>query len=182
MAERDFASLWFKVRALYVSINFVLAAGPTSHTGARAPTQAARTSAEVLVREGRRRLPHIASQGTACHLAEQRTGREQMWANASSNALPAQSTILPVHQGSIGHGRWIPGGNMYNVAPMYSSPLSSRGFGQADTPSARGHPSDTREGFSNEDRVDRADRAAMWCGTHDRTMFSPCIVHCLESC
>jgi hypothetical protein len=65
---------------------------------------------------------------------------------------------------------------------MYSSPLSARGFGQADTPSARGHPTDMREGFSNEDRVDRADRAAMWCETHNRTLFSPCIVHCLKSC
>ena len=131
----------------------------------------------LLVREGRRRLPHTASQGTACHLAAQRTGREEMWANASSNDLPAQSTILQGPQGPIGHGRWIPGGNMYKGAPMYSSPLSSRGFGQA-LPSAR-HPSDTREGFSNEDRVDRADRAAMWCETHDHAWF---IVHCLELC
>ena len=52
---------------------------------------------------------------------------------------------------------------MYEEAPMYSSSLSSRGFGQADTPSAKDHPSDVRKGLSEADKMNRAERAAMWC-------------------
>ena len=59
--------------------------------------------------------------------------------------------------GPLGHGRWVPGGT------LYSSSLSSRGFGQAEAASARAdHPSDRQHGTDEKDRVERADRAAMW--------------------